>query len=236
MRKNIVARMANSPSSSDFPPFSIRKRLLTDFIEVRVPVPVLFSSVQLEYPQVHECSFQSAFESALILEGGIDKFPFTKRAILVQLKYRPDCQENPSVAFSIEGCTWTTQGAQNRSPMEDQIDAESRARVPGYRGLLRVYFAMEDHTIGELYPQTHLQGLPGVLHRACIATVDHTKWVSRVQQFVRDGLVMRAEGETNRMMQLGKLKMRKGKWVWVQLTKSELLGFGYPSNFPGLLF
>ncbi|KAJ7445084.1 hypothetical protein FB451DRAFT_69852 [Mycena latifolia] len=33
-RKESAARMANAPSSPSFPPFEIRKRLLTDFIEV----------------------------------------------------------------------------------------------------------------------------------------------------------------------------------------------------------
>ncbi|KAJ6779282.1 hypothetical protein DFH09DRAFT_1284097 [Mycena vulgaris] len=193
---------------------------------------------------VHECSFNSAFTSALILEGGIDEFAYEKRALFVFLRYRPDCQENPSVAFSVMGCAWMTDvemdarfGKVNRtSALEVKVDSTLRAEHPGYRGLLRVYFKMKDHTIGEVYPQTRVQGPVGVLHRAHIATVDHTKWMSRIQQFVRDGLVMRAAGEAELLMQLGRLKMEKGKWVWVELTKTELMEFGYPSDFIGLLF
>ncbi|KAJ6477968.1 hypothetical protein DFH09DRAFT_1379334 [Mycena vulgaris] len=194
--------MAHVPSSATFPPFSIRKRLLTDFIEV------------------HECSFNSAFTSALILEGGIDEFAYEKRAL-----FMTDVEMDARF------------GKVNRtSALEVKVDSTLRAEHPGYRGLLRVYFKMEDHTIGEVYPQTHVQGPVGVLHRAHIATVDHTKWMSRIQQFVRDGLVMRAAGEAELLMQLGRLKMEKGKWVWVELTKTELMEFGYPSDFIGLLF
>ncbi|KAJ7430491.1 hypothetical protein B0H11DRAFT_2135503 [Mycena galericulata] len=227
MRKNTVAANANAPSTPLFPPFAIRKRLLTDFIEV------------------HECLFRSAFSSALILEGGIDNFPYDKRAILVVLKYRPDCNENPSVAYNVIGCTWMDENQMDMlfgkswragSSLETRLDASARAGNPGYRGMLSVYFKMEDNTAREAYPQAHMLGDAGVLHRKHVAGLDHTKWVSRVQQFVRDGLVMRAMGEQELIMQLGRLKMKKGKWVWVQLTKTELIESGYPSNFPGLIF
>ncbi|KAF8140781.1 hypothetical protein K438DRAFT_2030416 [Mycena galopus ATCC 62051] len=216
MRKKTVAAMADAPSSAIFPPFGIRKRLLTDFIEV------------------HECSFQSAFWSALILEGGIDNFPYSKRAIRVLLRYRSDCNENPSVAFSVESCTWIDSDECNT--LEERADAELRSGHAGYRGMLRVVFRMEDHGVRESYPQAHDLGPFSGLIRMHIATVDHTKWVSRIQQFVRDGLVMRAPGENVLPMQLGKMKMKKGKWVWVQLTKAELLNYGYSSDFPGLFF
>lgn len=122
------------------------------------------------------------------------------------------------------------------SPMEDMMDATARSQHVGYRGLLRVLFKIEDHLVRESYPQTHALGYNGAFHRAYIDTLDHTKWVSRLQQFVRDGLVMRAPGEQALMMQLGKMKKKKGKWVWVQLTKAELLEYGYPSDFRGLVF
>ncbi|KAJ7078028.1 hypothetical protein B0H15DRAFT_954792 [Mycena belliarum] len=219
--------MADAPSSPDFPPFPIRKRLLTDFIEV------------------HECSFQSAFSSALILEGGIDNFPFDERMIFVMLKYRPDCAENPAVAFSVLGCTWTTISEVTAlfgppdpagEALDRMVDTNARAKHSGYRGLLRVFFKMEDHMVRESYPQSHLLGPVGDVHRAYIATVDHTQWATRVQQFVRDGLAMRQPNENVLMMQLGRLKMKKGKWVWVQLTREELVQWGYPADFPGLLF
>ncbi|KAJ7633362.1 hypothetical protein DFH06DRAFT_1479621 [Mycena polygramma] len=228
MRKNTVRAMADAPSSPTFPPFAIRKRLLTDFIEI------------------HECSFQSAFSSALILEGGIDNFPYTDRAILVFLTYRSDCNENASVAYSVEGAIWVTLAQINAmngsrltslsTPMEDAMESKVRAKVVGFRGMLSVLFKIEDYTVRESYPQVHKLGDIGALHRQHIATLDHTKWVSRVQQFVRDGLVMRAPGEQALLMQLGKMKLIKGKWVWVQLTKAELLQYGYPSDFRGLLF
>ncbi|KAJ7704763.1 hypothetical protein B0H17DRAFT_1175388 [Mycena rosella] len=223
-RKKAVAAMAHSPSSPEFPPFAIRKHLLTDFIEL--------------------IWAKSAFSSALILEGGIDNFAFDKRVIFVLLKYRPDCNENPSVAFSVEGCALMTElqmealFGQRRvgGAMEAMIDAQSRASHAGYRGLLHVYFKMEDHIVAEAYPQAHVLGDVGEVHRKYVVTVDHTKWVTRVQQFVRDGLVMRAPAENVLMMQLGRMSMKKGKWVWVQLTKAELVQLGYPSHFPGLLF
>ncbi|KAJ7174179.1 hypothetical protein C8R43DRAFT_943794 [Mycena crocata] len=223
IRKNTVAAKAHAPSSANFPPFLIRKRLLTDFIEA------------------HECTFRSAFSSALILEGGIDNFPYEKRGIVVMLRYRPDCGENPSVAYSVLSYTWVTSDEMAArfgykiEPMDRAMDARAQA-VAGYRGLLRVYFRMEDNIVQEMYPQTAPQGLHAVLHQAAIANIDHTKWIERVQQFVNDGLVMRAPGEFEAVMQLGRLKMKKGKWVWVQLTKAELLEFGYPSDFKGLLF
>ncbi|KAJ7078012.1 hypothetical protein B0H15DRAFT_540310 [Mycena belliarum] len=217
MRKRTVAAMANAPSSPSFPPFFIRKRLLTDFIEV------------------HECSFDSAFTSAIIIEGGIDNFAYERRAILVLLKYRPDCQENPSVAYSVEGCQWTADNSPF-SALEAKIDREMRAQDAGYRGLLRVYFRIEDHVIGEAYPQTHMLGPTGAVHRTYVQSLDHTDWVSRVQKRVRDGLVVRQPDEKILMMQLGKMVMKKGKWVWVQLTAAQLVEYGYPSNFPGLLF
>ncbi|KAJ7022575.1 hypothetical protein C8F04DRAFT_1402326 [Mycena alexandri] len=233
MRKQTVAAMADAPSSHTFPPFAIRKRLLTDFIEV------------------HECSFQSAFSSAMILEGGIDKFPFSVRGVVVLLKYRPDCNENPSVAFSVEGCAMLSnvqlealfgKGIRAKGPLEDMLEKTLREHdaARNYRGQLRVFFKMEDHVVQEVYPQMHQPGAAGVIYRQHLATIDHSKWVSRVQQFVRDGLVMRANGENEMMMQLGKLtmemKMKKGKWVWVPLTKAELAQHGYPPDFSGLLF
>ncbi|KAJ6779273.1 hypothetical protein DFH09DRAFT_1091896 [Mycena vulgaris] len=148
--------MAHVPSSDTFPPFAIRKRLLTDFIE---------------------------------MEARYGKGVHAGRAL------------------------------------DDMIDTNARARVLDYRGLLGVYFGMEDH-IGD----------KGALIRACLATIDYTQWISRVQQFVRDGLVVQAPEELELVMQLVRLKMKRGKWVWVQLTTAELIEFGYPSNFPGLLF
>ncbi|KAJ6577823.1 hypothetical protein B0H19DRAFT_1253129 [Mycena capillaripes] len=220
--------MADAPSSATFPSFSIRKRLLTEFIEI------------------HECSFRSAFSSALFLEGGIDNFPYTTRAMVVLLKYRPDCNENASVAYSVEGCTWMTEAqikalfgsnSSLTSPIEEMMESEMRSKHVGYRGLLRVLFKIEDHIVRESYPQAHVLGTVGALHRAHIETLDHTKWISRIKQFVRDGLVMRAPGEDPvMMMQLGKMKLKKGKWVWVQLTKAQPLEYGYPSDFRGLLF
>ncbi|KAJ6451679.1 hypothetical protein C8R47DRAFT_1169975 [Mycena vitilis] len=196
--------------------------------------------------EVHECSFQSAFSSALILEGGIDNFSYTDRAILVFLRYRANCNEDPSIAYSVEGALWVTLAEINAingsrltslsSPMEDAMESRVRSKVVGFRGMLSVLFKIEDYTVRESYPQVHTPGDIGALHRQHIATLDHTKWVSRVQQFVRDGLVMRAPGEQALLMQLGKMKLIKGKWVWVQLTKAELLQYGYPSDFRGLLF
>ncbi|KAJ7160370.1 hypothetical protein C8R46DRAFT_1107901 [Mycena filopes] len=222
MRKDVVASMADDT----FPPFSIRKRLLTDFIEV------------------HECSFQSAFSSAILLEGGIDNFPFGDRAMVVLLKYRPDCEENPSVAYSVEGCMmlnndqlgsrWT---ARNGEAFDQMIERSMREQHGNnYRGLFRAFFRMEDHVVQEAYPQMHQSGQTGVFYRQLITTIDHSKWQSRVQQFVRDGLVMRAESETDMKMQLGKMKLKKGKWVWVGLTKAELVQHGYPADFPGLYY
>ncbi|KAJ7723812.1 hypothetical protein B0H16DRAFT_1597999 [Mycena metata] len=229
MRKQTVAAMADTPSSATFPPFAIRKRLLTDFIEV------------------HECSFQSAFSSAMILEGGIDKFQFSERGVLVLLKYRPDCNENPSVAFSVEGAVMMSnaqleallgKGTHPQSPLDGMLETALRERdtLRYYRGRLRVFFRMEDHVVQEVYPQMHVAGAAGAIYRQHLTTIDHSKWVSRVQQFVRDGLVMRANGEDEMIMLLGKLEMKKGKWVWVPLTKDELTQHGYPSNFSGLLF
>ncbi|KAJ7656189.1 hypothetical protein B0H17DRAFT_1337998 [Mycena rosella] len=223
MRKNTIAAKAHAPSSATFPPFIIRKRLLTDFIEA------------------HECTFRSGFTSALTLEGGIENFPFDRRVLTVMLRYRPDCNENPSVAYSVLGHTWTTSAEMTArfgymtDALELEIDARMRVKAD-YRGLLRVYFRMEDNIVQELYPQIVPQGLEAILHRAATATVNHTQWMTRVQRFVNDGLVMRAPGEHEAVMQLGRLKIRKGKWVWVQLTPAELLEFGYPSDFTGLLF
>ncbi|KAK7017405.1 MYND-type domain-containing protein [Favolaschia claudopus] len=216
MRKNTVARMVNAPSSDTFPPFFIRKRLLTDFIEV------------------HECLFQNAFISAITLAGGLDNFAYSKRAMLILLQYRPDCNENPSVAFSVLGCMWLDDS--NISALDKHLETTLRTGREGYCGTLRVHFRMEDHVVGESYPEAHVLGPIGFLYRKHLKTFDHSKWLDRVQRFVKDGLVMRAQGETTLNMLLGTLKMRKGKWVWVQLSKTELVAHGYPPDFSGLLF
>ncbi|KAJ7250757.1 hypothetical protein C8J57DRAFT_1723506 [Mycena rebaudengoi] len=228
LRQQTVDLMANSPSSPSFPAFPIRKRLLTDFIEV------------------HECSFNSAFSSALILEGGIENFSFDTRALFVLLQYRPDCEENPSVAFSVLGCKWITKddklipkrfpGMQGLSPLNAKLDADARAKVPAYRGMLHVYFRMEDNIVLECYPQVLPTGDVGLLQKTYIDTVDHTKWISRIQRYVRDGVVMRAESPNGMLMHLGRLQMKKGNWVWVKFTKAELLKLGLPPDLPGLLF
>ncbi|KAJ7617292.1 hypothetical protein FB45DRAFT_933833 [Roridomyces roridus] len=229
-RKRRMDEMANVPSSTDFPSFQIRKRLMADFIEV------------------HECTFPSGFTSAIIAEGGIENFPYDKRCLLVTLRYRPDCQENPSVAFNVIGSRWATEvelklqynRAWGKSPMDIHVDTRMRQGDAGYIAMFCVYFIMEDDMIGELYPQTRTQfqapGVLGVLQRQQMAALDHSKWLSRVQGFVRDGLVVHSPRQQALIMQLGKMEMEKGKWVWVQLTKAELLKHGYTSDFPGFMF
>ncbi|KAJ7160305.1 hypothetical protein C8R46DRAFT_1223779 [Mycena filopes] len=218
--------MADVQSSDTFPPFLIRKRLLTDFIEV------------------HHCSFRSAFLSAILLEGGIDSFPFDDRSMVVRLKYRPDCRENPSVAYSIEGCMmlnnnqlWPRWTARNGEPFDQMLEQRIREEHGNlYRGLFRAFFRIEDHVVQEMYPQIHQPGAVGVFYRQLMTTIDHSQWQNRVRQFVRDGLAMRAEGENEMRMQLGKMKLRRGKWVWVGLTQAELAQYGYPADFPGLFY
>ncbi|KAF7324184.1 MYND-type domain-containing protein [Mycena kentingensis (nom. inval.)] len=215
-RKEAVAAMADTPSSATFPPFQIRKRLLTDFIEV------------------HECSIRSALYSALILAGHMESFPYATRAMRIFLRYNPACGENPSTAYDLVAHTWFDDAALNAQIRGGSYDPAALVgerggmRIPGLCGWLRVYFQIEDHVVQEMYPQARRQDVLGnaleVLHTH---QIDHRPWFDTLQKTVRDGLVKRALTEESLVMQMGKMWLKKGKWVWVALTDEELAAGGH---------
>ncbi|KAJ7048768.1 hypothetical protein C8F01DRAFT_1188477 [Mycena amicta] len=215
MRKNTVASMADAPSSADFPPFAIRKRLLTDFIEV------------------HECSVQSALYSAIVLCGHMESFPYDSRALRFYLKYNPACKENPSIAYTLHAYQWFDDRelrAKLHNEGFERLMEQANGR-PGFCGWLRVYFRIEDHVVQESYPQQRKQDPIGnALEVLQTQLMDHKPWFERLQKVVKEGLVKRAVGEHDAVMQMGRMKMKKGKWVWIPLTDAELKAGGHQKH------
>ncbi|KAF7290209.1 MYND-type domain-containing protein [Mycena indigotica] len=219
MRKNTVASMAHVPSSPNFPPFAIRKRLLTDFIEV------------------HECSFQSSWYSAIHTAGGMDSFPYDSRGLRIYLKYNPACQENPAIAYTLLAHEWFDDAADRAALMakgfaglEEQMKRVFAGR-PGFRGWFRVYFRIEDHQVQESYPQEHALDPMGLtLERINAQRKHHPQWFERVQKVVADGLVKRALNENDAVMRMGRMRLKKDKWVWEPLSDRELEASGQPKD------
>ncbi|KAF7317450.1 MYND-type domain-containing protein [Mycena chlorophos] len=220
-RQAQMKAMANQPSSPDFPIYQIRRRLLSDFVEV------------------HQCDFESAFYSAVIMGGGsMEKFPFDTRAVRVYLKYNPACSENPSTAFRLVAWEFFDDASSRAHPMprasstETYYEEQMRAQ-PGFCGVLCVHFRMEDANLFESYPQLRKTGIDPVI-RAALEKIktegqDHKTWFERMQKLVEDGLVKRAFSEQDQALKMGRIELKKGKWVWVELEEAELKSRGLQS-------
>jgi hypothetical protein len=166
-----------------------------------------------------------------------ETFDFSKSHMLIYLRYRPDCEDNPGVAFHITDMVFrpfsqTIAEYARAGPMLEahrrhyQVKvAALKASDPDCMGALSIACMMEDQCVWMTFPYclTPPEFLPferDLQQRlgAC--------WLEDLQRVVHMGLGYRKDAEGH-LWRLGTLKKRKQEWCWQRLSQDSLVSFGY---------
>jgi hypothetical protein len=219
MRDNL-----REPGSSDtWPPLRERQILRESFYEA------------------HQWSFEKAIRTAVRLRGGVDKFDFKNHFIRFDLRYRPDCGGNPSVAFNITRAAIipfsADQSPETRAVLEasrltrEAEEAKRKATEEDFVGLFLVLHMMEDY--GEWFT-TLLHREPPMLKTLLDQSpIPHTMWLLELQRTVDLGIIYGQLEENDIFWKLGYLKKRGSKWRWEPMSSEELVALGLPADCKG---
>ena len=191
--------------------------------------------------EAHQWSFEKAIGSAVRLRGGVDKFDFKNHFIRFDLRYRPDCGGNPSVAFNIIRATILPLSADqlpetlavleaSRLSREAE-EANRNANEEDFVGLFLVMHQMEDY--GEWFTTQMRREKPMFKTLLDRPSTPHAMWLLELQKTVDLGIVYGQLEEDDIYWKFGYLKKRGSKWRWQPMSSEELVALGLPADYKG---
>lgn len=189
----------------------------------------------------HIWSFQRAVAYPVLMRGGVNRFDFKTHCIFFDVRFRPECGGNPSLAYSILDVTISTlddilarhPGLQavmdaNKPALDYTILYRSKT-VPNFAGFLPSVHRWKEYGGYFISHPTHYD--PEIEIRAPYMRACH-EWKEGLQKATEAGIVYQHLEEHGRW-KAGSLKMERSKWRWNEFTSEELVKLGFPPDFPG---
>jgi len=191
-----------------------------------------------DFREAHTWYIQKTIYYAMRHLGMEDNFDFSRTFILINLRYRPDCDDNPSVAFEIEHVGFyplavlmedSEEVLEAGRPRREELEARMRATEKGFLAMMTIAYKMEDFVEWEAIEYFNLSPRREI-EIAFLREEIGDRWMEDIQRTVRMGIVFRQDKKDPQKLRAGCLKKRKNKYFWEPFSPEKLKAMGFSKH------
>lgn len=187
----------------------------------------------IDFNKAHYLSIEKTIYYAMRFLGHEANFDFKKTFIKFTVSYRAGCNDNPSLAFTIDNIEFlpldevADEALKVGAPRLEEDERQWQKTSNNYLGLILVAFEM-DRTYTGWCPTVHFRmNAVSEAMQLVEQAVIKDRWLQELQRMVNYGIVLRTVDDDKLIWRYGRLVKRGNRWRWEPLTPKMLKIFGF---------